>query len=223
MIKVKDLIVKFQDNLVLNKISFEIKKGELVVIVGPNGSGKSVLLKTILGLIKKTSGEIEVNTEKIGYVPQRLSIDQKFPLTVHEFLTLKSHNHKETMRVLRLVKGGKWHKKNLGSLSGGQLQRVLLAYSLIGDPELLILDEPLSGVDISTGDSLFHLLEHLHKEHHLTTLIVSHDMEVVNQFASRVICLNQRLVCDGIPRKVLTGETIEKLYGSHAGHFKHKH
>lgn len=250
ILKVSDLSVAFGEIEVLQDVSFTVKEWEFAVVVGPNGAGKSVLIKTVLGLITPKSGSIDlqVNHQDIGYVPQRLHFDPSFPLTVRELLLLKlpqasfwfgrTASEQRVKEVLDLTKSSQVIDRPIGKLSGGELQRVLLAYALINQPKLLILDEPAAGVDVAGEQTFYELIDvvrhtgvtkHVHgqlKSHqpeHVTVIMISHDLDAVYKYADNVICVNRRLLCSGIPTKVLTSTVLAKLYGPHKDVFHHDH
>ena len=232
LLRVKDLKVKFDHHVALDDISFEVKKGETLAVIGPNGAGKSVLFRALLGLIPY-SGKIEWAEDiDVGYVPQRLAIAKDLPLTTEEFFALKEKNKKEVRNALTAVgfeedkphKGHLTHhvlKRKIGVLSGGELQRVLIAFALLGGPEVLLFDEPTSGVDVSSEETIYGLLHKLQEQKGLTMILISHELQVVYKYATTVICLNKEKVCFGPPREVLDRESLEKLYGGEVGYYHH--
>lgn len=253
VIQVTGLNVSFGDTRVLDEVSLEIKEGEFAVVIGPNGAGKSVLIKTILGLIKPQSGQISllVDRQDIGYVPQKLQFDPSFPLTVRELLLLKlpqtsfwfkrRTSDQRVRALLELTKSSSVIDHPIGKLSGGELQRVLLAYALVNRPRLLILDEPAAGVDVAGEQTFYELIdvirhvaypwdkvghhagEHDHDKQHVTVVMISHDLDAVYKYADNVICLNRKLFCNGVPLSVLTPEVLAKVYGNYRGAFQHDH
>lgn len=240
ILKVSGLSVSFGDVDVLQDVSFKVKEGEFAVVIGPNGAGKSVLIKTVLGLIKAKSGKIDLrmNHQDIGYVPQRLHFDPTFPLTVRELLLLKlpkatfwwgrKQSEQRVKQMLELTKSSKVIDRPIGKLSGGELQRVLLAYALVNQPRLLILDEPAAGVDVVGEQTFYELIDLVRHtgvtEHeHVTVIMISHDLDAVYKYADNVICINRKLLCSGIPNKVLTPTVLAKAYGHHKDVFHHDH
>ncbi len=220
------------DEPVLQDVSFSVPQGSITAIIGPNGSGKTTLLKVLLGFLSPQKGKVWVmgKTPKqaraeVAYVPQRFTFDKSFPITVLEFLQL-SHPHcpkeKITQYLGHLSIAGTLQMK-LGSLSGGQLQRVLIERSMLGDPKVLFLDEPAAGIDISGAQTFYELVLHLHREHGSTVVMVSHELDVVANYADLVLCLNRKLVCQGRPQQVLTPDTLKELYGKEATIYQHNH
>lgn len=234
ILKVHNVSVKYPNATynAIESITFELNPQSITALIGPNGSGKSTLLKALLefveykGEILMHDQPIEKQLQTIGYVPQRFSFDTSFPITVHEFLHLscaqKSFDKQIDVLLQEVNMAGKEHQL-LASLSGGQLQRILLVRSLLQDPELLILDEPEAGVDVGGEQSFYALLQKLVEEKHLTVLIATHDLDVVHAFADNVLCINQRLVCTGEPKNVLNEEMFQQLYGHHLKFYGHEH
>jgi zinc transport system ATP-binding protein len=221
-LEVKNLGVRYGNDWVLKEVSFRIMRGELTCVIGPNGAGKSTLLKALMGLVKMDSGEIVSRAERIGYVPQQLRIDPVVPLRVDEFLSLKLSQKPVWFGAGATVKAAKSKleemgashllKRRIGQLSGGEFQRVLIAYALLNEPDLLLLDEPMSGLDIRGGLSLDSLLHHLHNDKRMTILMVSHDLHLVEHIGDQVLCIYRSVCCHGDPRIVLRPEHLAKIY-----------
>jgi zinc transport system ATP-binding protein len=224
ILKVENLNVKLDDELIICNLSFEVKRGEVLTILGPNGAGKTVLLKTLLGIFPY-QGKIEWKKGiKIGYVPQRVPFVKDFPISIEEFFKLKTKDEKEIREVLKLVGFNEsFLKKNLGELSSGQYQRILVTWALIGNPDVLLFDEPTTGIDISGEETIYQLLERLKKEKNLTIILVTHDLSVVFKFSDYVICLNKCPICQGKPKEVVTPESLSKLYGQEIKFYEHYH
>ena len=208
---------------VLTNVSFEVKDKDMLAVIGPNGAGKSVLLKTLIGIIKPTAGNFSFRSgTTIGYLPQRFHVDYYLPMTIKEFLGLKPHPKYSIDEALGLVNiGNDWKGKKLGLISSGQLQQVLLAWSIMHQPNLLLVDEPTENVDIGGQESIYHLLHHLKEKLGTAVVIVSHDLTAVSHHASNVLCINTHRVCYGPPELTITKETISSLYGEKA--FLHYH
>jgi ABC-type Mn2+/Zn2+ transport system ATPase subunit len=192
-------------------------------IIGPNGSGKTTLLRIMLGLEQQQQGSVALfganpryARHRIGYVPQHLQFDRTFPITVTEFLQFSAPelDAQAVTDHLTHLGAGTLASSVLGSLSGGQLQRVLIARATIREPELLFLDEPASGVDVSGEHTFYELIDHLHTEHNVTIVLISHEVDVVRRISDHVICLNRSVICAGEPSAVLTPEHLEQLYGN---------
>jgi zinc transport system ATP-binding protein len=240
-LEIRDLSVRAGGREILSGINADIRCGEVTALIGPNGAGKTTLLLAILGLVPHT-GEIRfcraeehgMGAPRIGYVPQKIDLDRNAPMTVQDFFALSSQRypvflgHSGKSRAdaeAALKKGGAGHLigRPLGKLSGGELQRVLLALALRGNPDILLLDEPVSGVDLS-GEELFcDFLDQIHRESRFSLLLVSHDLSVVTRHADRVICLNRAIVCQGATTQVLTPENLSAMYGSGARLASHGH
>jgi len=224
ILKIKNLTVEIDREKLICNLSFEVEKGQVATILGPNGAGKTVLLKTLIGIFPH-KGEIWWKPKiKIGYVPQRVPFVKDFPISIEEFFKLKTKDEKEIKEVLKLVGFDEsFLKKNLGEISSGQYQRILVAWTLIGNPDVLLFDEPTTGIDISGEETIYQLLERLKKEKNLTILLVTHDLSVVFKFSDYVICLNKCPVCQGEPKEVISPETLSKLYGQEIKFYEHYH
>ncbi len=216
---------------ILDAVTATVPKGSCTAIIGPNGAGKTTLLMALLGEIGFQGKITWGNTDKsprIGYVPQRLSFDRGMPLTVSEFLAMGFQKkplwfgivpgiHNRSREILAQVKAEHLATRKIGALSGGELQRVLLALALRQDPELLVLDEPSAGVDFR-GELIFcELLDKLRTSKGFTQLMVSHDLATVTHHATHVICLNRKVAAEGPPRLTLTGENLTAIFGMHMG------
>lgn len=231
-IDVHHLTVRFGLTTVLENLTFSVARGEIVAVIGPNGSGKSTLLQAILGLtpyegiIRVFGRPVREGLKIIGYVPQQFNFDRTFPLTIGEFLRLSGvkPKHSEWRRaVLAEVNLTGGESRLVGELSGGELQRLLIANALIAEPELLLLDEPTAGVDISGERGFYQLVSHLNRSHQLTIVLVSHDLAQVSRQASKIICLNRELVCFGPPATAITPQVLRQLYGESVDHLRHIH
>jgi len=215
ILEVKNLTVSFNGEKVIDNLSFSLREGENLVVVGPNGAGKTVLLKTLLG-INPYSGEIKWKEGiRIGYVPQRFQIDKNLPLSVEDFFNFKTLDRKEIISILNAVGINELSilEKKIGVISSGQLQRVLIAWGLLNNPSILLLDEPTSGVDIGGEETIYNLLNKIDKKMKLTTIFITHDLSIVYKFADSVLCLNKKPICYGLPQEVLNPERMKELYG----------
>ncbi|HDH57482.1 MAG TPA: metal ABC transporter ATP-binding protein [Bacteroidetes bacterium] len=236
-ITLENVSVELGGRLILEDVTCRIEKGCLTGLMGPNGAGKTTLLYAILGLLPY-KGRIRFDAgggsrPRIGYVPQKIDLDRGAPITVRDFLVsglsrrplwsgVNKNADESCKKALDRVGVLGVFKSPLGRISGGELQRVLLAQALLGDPEILILDEPAAAVDIS-GEALFcDLLEEVHNDLHLTTLLVTHDLSVVATHAHFVLCLNRVLICAGVAREVLTQDNLRRVFSPHVELFIHK-
>lgn len=224
ILKVHNLDVELDHRRIIEHLSFTVEKGDIITILGPNGAGKTVLLKCLLGLLPYR-GEIRWEKGiKIGYVPQRLPFIKDIPLSVMDFFALKRAPEKEVRDIMHAVGfSDNLFSRKIGDLSSGQFQRILIAWGLIGDPGVLLFDEPTTGIDISGEETIYNLLLKLKEERNLTMLLVTHDLSVVYQFSTRVICLSKRAACYGPPHEVLTTESLQDLYGGEVKYYQHKH
>ena len=232
LLEVKDLSVRIGNHLAVERVSFAVEAGEVVAIVGPNGSGKTTLIKAILGLINYSGSVHLAGRTVVGYVPQRFSFDRNFPITVKEFLLLQMEeasiffpNSKALRRIknaLEEVHGEDFLDSLLGELSGGQLQRVLIAAALQNEPNIVFLDEALSGIDAGGEETVYSLIRELSISKNLAIVMISHDLDVVYQHCRRVICLNRKMICAGRPQEALSKETLDKLYGAHTSIYEHE-
>lgn len=233
-VEVKNLSVTLGRERIVDDVSFFIRKGENVAIIGPNGAGKTTMLKAILGNIKYSGSVIWHEKPVIGYVPQKFDFDKTVPLTVMEFFLVYSAKNrgfwfpsapvKERIKeCLRHVKAERLFDKNIGTLSRGELQRVMIAQAVFEQPNILILDEPTASVDIEGERTIYHLVRHLVKEFSLTSIIVSHDLHIVHDFADKVICINKKMLCAGVPRVAMSKDMLEELYGGDVTLYTHEH
>lgn len=200
---------------ILEQINLQVRSGEIVTLIGPNGAGKTSLLKILLGLIPPSRGKIRKKQNlRIGYLPQRFTLDAVIPLTVSRLMRL-TQEVTETAMLKALEDTGVSHllHQSVQSLSGGELQRVLLARAFLRDPDLLVLDEPMQGVDYASEASLYALIANLKRRNGCGILLVSHDLHVVMGATDRVVCLNRCVCCEGEPSHVSQHPEFTKLFG----------
>jgi zinc transport system ATP-binding protein len=227
ILTVTNLTVEFNHNKILDCLNFTLEPSQTLAVIGPNGAGKTILFKALLGLVPY-SGQISWDKDvKIGYVPQRFSVESDLPLTVSEFFSLKKCESKDIIHALTHVnfKNNLKHILNskLGTLSGGQLQRILIAWAIVDNPNVLLFDEPTTGVDISAEESIYNLLHNLQKEHQMSILLISHELQVVYRYATNVLCLNKEGICFGPPHKTLTEKNLAQLFGENTSIYHHQH
>lgn len=245
IIEVEDLSFSYGSTLVLKNVSFAIREGEYLGVIGPNGSGKTTLLKVILGLFKPTTGTVKLfgqslesfrDWSKIGYVPQKaINFDPLFPATVYEvasmgrfgkknfFRGLNQNDHKIIRQALNQVEMLDHKDRLIGDLSGGQQQRVFIARALAGEPRVIFLDEPTVGVDVKTQEQFYELLRWFNQDLGLTLVLVSHDVDVIANEVTELICMNQTLVFHGTTKEFIHGDYLDNLYGKNTRFISHRH
>ena len=211
IIKVDDLSFYYDSFPSLDHISFSVERGDFLGIIGPNGAGKTTLFQCILGIVSNFSGEISLfgsnlrlnknNLQKIGYVPQKKTVEQSFPATVSEIVSLgvleRNIKQESINSAIEFVELDAYRNKRIGELSEGQQQRVIIAKALVKQPELLILDEPTTGIDSVTQDKFYDLLTRLNKDKGITIVWSSHDMNAVEKLANKVACIDKKLFFHG--------------------------
>jgi zinc transport system ATP-binding protein len=234
----ENVTVALGGNVILDGVSARVPPGSCTAIVGPNGAGKTTMLLALLGQLSY-QGRIRVTCEpeerrpRIGYVPQRLQFDRGLPITVLEFMVMgwqrnplwfgvRKRHRGRAKQLLAAVRADGLEARRLGALSGGEMQRVLLALALGQTPDLLVLDEPAAGVDFQGEHVFCELLEGLRREQGFTQLMVSHDLATVTHHATHVICLNRKVAAEGPPGKALTNATLTAVFGPHKGLVDHR-
>jgi len=209
-------------------VSLKVEKGKIVTLIGPNGSGKSTTAKIALGIYKNIEGTVEKYTNKVGYVPQKISIDWTLPLRVYDFMLLTEDiSDKAIDEALALTGVTHLKDKNLGNLSGGEFQRVLIARAISKKPELLVLDEPVQGVDYTGEIALYELIKKISDTLNCGILLISHDLHTVMTATDHVVCLNGHICCSGTPSSVVKNPEYIKLFGEHnsetLSYYQHHH
>jgi zinc transport system ATP-binding protein len=228
ILSVKNLSVTLDDVPILRNLTFDLEEGEVLAIIGPNAAGKTVLIKTLLGHFPY-QGEIAWQEgARFGYVPQKIDADRHLPVNFSnlfaakaELLGLTEEDIASTVETLDLPK--ELLATPVGHLSGGHLQRALIAFAILGKPNVLIFDEPTASIDVGGEEAVYHLLHRLQDRYGLTIMLVSHDLSVVYQYATRVLCLGQAASCFGPPQEVLTPANLEKVYGAPHKYYHHLH
>jgi len=232
LLQVERLGVRYGSQWALRGVDLDIWQGDLLAFIGPNGAGKSSLLKALLGLVPLAEGRIVMagRPPRIGYVPQKLALDATFPLTVEEFLAINhpgsriwlggvpKSQRQAIHESLEKLDAAPLARQLVGTLSGGQFQRVLLAAALLQKPELLLLDEPTANIDRRGSEELQLLLHDLHASLGLTVIFVSHDLHFVSHLATRVGCLNQNFCGLGPPHEILSEHFLREAYGGALAH-----
>jgi len=225
VLKVQNLSVSFEENNIISNLSFSVKKKDVLVVLGPNGAGKTTLLRAILGLLKH-SGTVEWSTKNISYLPPQEFLQRKNlpPLSVEDFFKFKTKNREEIHKIFYEVGlSPDLLSRQFGVLSTGQFQRMSIAWSLINNPEVLIFDEPTSGIDIGGEETIYTLLHKFWEQRNLTIILVTHDLNIVWEHANQVLCLNKQKMCLGEPNMVLTPEKLKQLYGTGLKYYEHHH
>ena len=228
LVKLNNAGYQHNDKWLVKGVSLSVEKGKIVTLIGPNGSGKSTTAKIALGIYKKIDGEVEKYTNKIGYVPQKISIDWTLPLRVHDFMLLTEDLDDESINEALSFTGVVHLKdKNLANLSGGEFQRVLLDRAISKKPEFLVLDEPVQGVDFTGEIALYELIKKISDELNCGILLISHDLHTVMTATDHVVCLNGHVCCSGTPIDVAKNYEYKALFGEQASQiltrYEHKH
>ena len=245
LITIRNVSFSYGSVQVLKDVSFYIQQGDFLAIIGPNGSGKTTLIKIILGLIKPSSGEIQIMGDpveefnawqKIGYVPQKAThFDPFFPVSVREvvamgllssgkFLRLTKREEEISIKkALENVGMEPFKSWRIGNLSGGQQQRVFIARAIVSEPHLLFLDEPTTGVDAETQEHFYDMLDNLNKKEGITVVLVTHDIGVVNRHVNKVACINQRLVYHGTHAEFCRSEAFKEMLAGGNHLISHRH
>ena len=219
----------FQNNKwLVEDVSLNVEKGKIVTLIGPNGSGKTTTAKIALGIHKNIKGKVKKFTDKIGYVPQKISIDWTLPIRVRDFMLLTENLNDDTVdEALSLTGVIHLKDKSLGNLSGGEFQRVLLARAISKKPELLVLDEPVQGVDYTGEIALYELIKKISDKLNCGILLISHDLHTVMSATDYVVCLNGHVCCSGSPIDVAENHEYKALFGDQASQilsrYEHKH
>ena len=228
LVKLNNVGFRQNQKWLVKGVSLQVEKAKIVTLIGPNGSGKSTTAKIALGLLKNIEGEVEKFTNKIGYVPQKISIDWTLPLRVRDFMLLTDKLKDDTIEeALSLTGVVDLKDKSLGNLSGGEFQRVLLARAISKKPELLVLDEPVKGVDFTGEIALYELIKEISEKLNCGILLISHDLHTVMSATDYVVCLNGHVCCSGSPKEVAKNNEYKALFGEQAAQtlsiYEHKH
>lgn len=218
LIRLEGVGVSFAGQQVLSDVQLSVQPGEIVTLIGPNGAGKTTLVRAVLGLLKTELGSVWRKPKlRIGYMPQKLHVDATLPLSVLRFLRLvPGVDRKSALAALDEVGASQVIDSPLQSISGGELQRVLLARALLREPELLVLDEPVQGVDVAGQADLYRLITRLRDRHGCGVLMVSHDLHLVMSTTDQVVCLNRHVCCSGHPEQVSGDPAFVELFGQDA-------
>jgi len=212
VLKVSKLSVRLQNQEILENVNFKLKRGTALAIVGPNGAGKTMLFRALLNFVPYT-GKIEwAEKTKIGYVPQNIAVDD-IPISVEEFLSFKDHVDVESSLSPVRLDGKNLGHKTLGLLSGGELRRVLIAWALVDNPNVLLFDEPTTGVDLGSEEPIFVTLKELKEKNRITVLLITHDVHIVNEYSDYLLALNRCITFFGESKQIMDPSVQKIIYG----------
>ena len=228
LVKLENAGVYKSSKWLVRGISFEVNKGQIVTLIGPNGSGKTTTAKMILNILGTSEGFVKSNTNKMAYVPQKINIDWTMPLRVIDFMKITSSlNNTQITDSLNMTGVDKLLYSQIHSLSGGEFQRVLIARAIATKPDLLVLDEPVQGVDFNGEIALYNLIKKISVTLNCGILLISHDMHFVMSTTDHVICLNGHICCSGNPSSIVKNPEYIKLFGEHnsetLSYYQHQH
>ena len=232
LVSASNIGINFSGRQILQHVDLQVKQRQVVTLIGPNGAGKTTLVRIVLGLLQPHTGQVtRAAGLRIGYMPQKLHIEATLPMTVKRFLQLAYHARQTPVdEVLREVRISHLMGQQINEISGGELQRVLLARALIQSPQLLVLDEPAQGVDVGGQAELYQLINEIRDRHNCGVLMISHDLHLVMATTDEVICLNQHICCHGKPEHVSTDPSYLALFGRrepnlaiYTHHHNHRH
>ena len=228
LVKLENAGVKRMSKWLVKEISFEISQGQIVTLIGPNGSGKTTTAKMILNIMNADEGQITRNTDKMAYVPQKINIDWTMPLRVIDFMKITNNlNDNQVVESLTTTGVDKLLYNQIHNLSGGEFQRVLIARAIAKKPDLLVLDEPVQGVDYNGEIALYNLIKKISVNLNCGILLISHDMHFVMSTTDHVVCLNGHICCSGTPSSVVKNPEYIKLFGEHnsetLSYYQHHH
>jgi zinc transport system ATP-binding protein len=226
ILEVDHLSVRFGNSRVLSELTFEVQRGTALAIIGPNGAGKTVLFRALIGAIPIEGHVHWAPGTRIGYVPQKLDLQRDVPLTGLDFLraraALAGRADSHVSHTLELVgMSPQVARQSIGTMSGGQFQRLLVAFALVGEPNVLLLDEPTAGVDEPGQERLHELVRRLQQDQGFTILFISHELSAVYQYATEVLCLSRQRAYVGPPRTILTPDLLTEVYGSPVDYHVH--
>ena len=229
LVSLENAGVRRSDSWLVRGVSMQVKAGEIVTFIGPNGSGKTTTAKLALGILKPDEGRVRQKPElRVGYVPQKLAVNWTLPLSVNRFLRLtNTASQQQAEAALAATETLHLAEAQISTLSGGEFQRVLLARAIIRSPELLVLDEPVQGVDFKGEIALYKLIEDIRTRLNCGIMLISHDLHLVMSSTDHVICLNGHVCCSGTPASVASSQEFKSLFGDHAASglafYQHKH
>ena len=233
----ENISLEINHKQILKNINLNIKQGEITTLIGPNGGGKTSIARILIGILKASSGKVFVqNKAKIGYMPQKFDIEKTIPLRVIDFLQLfpnnkSQFNNQKISQLANKLDINSILKRSIHEISGGEMQKALLARTLINDPNILVLDEPTTNMDISAQAEFYQIIEEIREQNKCAILIISHDLHIVMQKTNQVICVNQHICCNGSPDSINNHPEYLSLFGKkpidniaiYSHHHDHKH
>lgn len=224
LISLDKISVRIDDRDILKQIDFTLHEQEIVTLIGPNGAGKSTLIKVLLGIVKASSGKIQCKKKlKFSYVPQKFNPSHSLPLRVQDLLALEKCDAIKKAEIICDTGISKLQDAKVQQLSGGERQRVLLARALLRQPDVLVLDEPMQGLDIQSEAELYEYVRSLPAKYQCAVLMVSHDLQWVMQGTHRVVCLNKHICCSGLPENVQQHPEYQAIFGNNRVLYQHHH
>ena len=224
LIALQNIYVQIDEREILKNIDFALHAKEIVTLIGPNGAGKSTLIKVMLGIVKPKSGRVQHATKlKFSYVPQKFNPSHSLPLRVKDLLALEKCDPEIKAQIIRDTGIARLENAKVQQLSGGERQRVLLARALLRQPDILVLDEPMQGLDIQSEAELYDYVRSLPEKYGCAILMVSHDLQWVMQGTTRVVCLNKHICCSGLPENVQQHPEYQAIFGSNRVFYQHHH
>ncbi len=224
LISLQQINVRIDDREILKQVDFELEPNEIVTIIGPNGAGKSTLIKVLLGIVKPNSGQIKKSSKlKFAYVPQKFNPSHSLPLRVKDLLALEQCDAAHKQHIIEETGIFKLQDAKVQQLSGGERQRVLLARALLRKPNVLVLDEPMQGLDIQSEAELYDYVRSLPERYGCAIVMVSHDLQWVMQGTQRVVCLNKHICCSGLPENIQHHPEYQAIFGQQRVFYQHHH
>ena len=228
LVKLENAGIYKSSKWLVRGVSLEVSKGQIVTLIGPNGSGKTTTAKMVLNILRSDEGSVKRNTNRVSYVPQKVNVDWTLPLRVYDFMKITGEiSNLEMIENLKLTGVENLIYADLKNLSGGEFQRVLIARAIAKKPELLILDEPVQGVDFNGEIALYNLIKNISDSLNCGILLISHDIHFVMSSTDHVICLNGHICCSGSPSSVAKNPSYIELFGEHTAStlslYKHHH
>lgn len=224
LVELSQISIRIDERDILKHVDFSLHEQEIVTLIGPNGAGKSTLIKVLLGIVRPNAGEIKTTKSlKFSYVPQKFNPSHSLPLRVKDLLALEKCDPTIKQEIIHDTGISKLENAKVQQLSGGERQRVLLARALLRQPDILVLDEPMQGLDIQSEAELYDYVRSLPVKYGCAVLMVSHDLQWVMQGTHRVVCLNKHICCSGLPENVQQHPEYQAIFGTNRVFYQHHH